>query len=418
MGCYDDTPGVRLVIKDPGFGAAKVELFLGTRHKGMTGVAPNASRMTELRRKLQGDTYFLDGPNDGMTPITELPVVDGKVVWNLQAAGSSASDVKIVVAIAYDAQGTAIAMAKKVDVTVPANDAEAYVLTLEPATQLAPSAAMQPPGVRVWPWRKVGAPDTTACLGIERSDGAGQLERQWLVPEDDPDCDEVAVECDEFFWHADASIRDGGVEDANCFDGAPGPMNTTTACRLGARTCVDGSAPGTCFPLAQPQYCLADALCNPGACMADPAACTNVLPSTYVTCTAPTDGQGTPCSAAGNTRELFVDLEPLVPACRAVDFVAWDVLGGGVVPSPTHVDGSAMFTITSLDPTRCLFTIRPAGTIDNLFANKTFLIGLDVTLATDHLLIPLVVTSAKTVCGVEPMCGIVPGANEGLDRCQ
>ncbi|MFN0248310.1 MAG: hypothetical protein ACKV2T_15570 [Kofleriaceae bacterium] len=419
-GCYDDTPGLRLVIQDPGVGAVTVELFLATRPSMANAIGANAARMNEGRIKLPGDSFYLDGPGDGTTPLTVLDVVDGKVVWNLQADPDGPSEMKLVVAVAYDAQGEAVGVAKMSDVKVPVNDTVAYVLELQQARQLAPSPNKEPAGLRVWPWRKANAPTTAACLGLEHSDGEGRVERIWLVPEDDPDCDEVAVECDEFYWRANQS-GPVNVGNANCFEGSPVPISgggtLMTDCRLGARACVDGVPPGTCVAFDQPRYCVANALCNPGLCLARPEMCVNaVQSSTYAICDLPTMTNGAPCADTGNIVPLTIDLSPIAQQCRAADFVAWDTIAGGVAPSPTHVHYNATFTISNLDPTECTFDVTMTGVVENQLA-RTILLALDVTLATDHLLIPVVLTSQGGDCDVQPSCTIVNGVEESLESC-
>jgi hypothetical protein len=422
-GCYDDTPGLRLVIRDPGIGAVSVELFIATRHSMSDAVGADAARDNEGRTKLRGDSYYLDGPGDGTTPMTVLDVVDGKVVWNLQADPDGPTKMKLVVAVAYDGQGQAVGVAKMYDVEVPANDTVAYVLELEEANQLAPSETREPAGVRVWPWRKESAPTTAACLAVEYSSGSHAVDRIWLVPEDDPDCDEVEVECDKFYWHADESSTNGGLDDANCMHGVTqtppaGGAPITTECLLGSRPCVDGTPPGTCLPLTQPKYCVANALCNPALCTLRPDECQNAIASTAVACTRPTDQAGRQCEDGSGSGVLVVDLRSLFPdGCSKVEFVAWDTLAAGVNPSPTHVDNLATFSMGSFEPQNCKFTVTLDGTVGTVLSRTTKLIGLDITLATDHVLLPLLLTVGGT-CADDASCVTTTVPGEGLDRCQ
>lgn len=253
-----------------------------------SSVGADVSRPGERRDKLRGDTYFLDGPADGTTPMTVLDIVDGQVVWNLQDPDGPSS-LALVVAVAYDGQGKVVGIAKMYDVDVPANDAVAYVLQLEAAKQMAPSDTTDPPGLRVWPWRKANAPMTAACLGIEHSDGSGRVERLWLVPEDDPDCDEATIECDEFLYRADYSDAA-----SSCIIPAEVAGTAHIPCKLGQKSCQDNVTAGGCVPRSAPPYCLANALCDPEACLDDPSSCQNV-DSSGVGCDMPVDENGAVC---------------------------------------------------------------------------------------------------------------------------
>lgn len=421
--CYDDAPGARLVIRDPGFGAHKVELFVATRDAEMGGVAPDKARTDEIRGKLRGDAYFLDGPGDGTTPITELPVVGGQVVWNLQADPETPK-AKIIVAVAYDQQGTAIAIAKMEHLEIPTNDTVGYVLHLEAATQIAPSDSVEPPGVRVWPWRKASAPTTAACLGLEYSNGTNDLRRLWLVPEDDPDCDEVEVECDDFFWFANDTSTSGGVEEANCFSNTPMPRpndptsQIRTQCFLGERACVDGMPPGTCSALTQPKYCVANAMCNPNECTMRPDQCTNAIDSSFTLCTQPVDDSGSECTTGVGAGPMMVDLFPLVPVCKEVKFVAWDVLAGGVNPVDAHVESGATFTFGPIESQKCRFEAFMDGSIAMIGQRTTLLLALDVTLPMDdHLLVPLVMNVISTCDEIAFCTTTMAAANESIASC-
>lgn len=420
VGCYDDAPGARLVIKDPGFGAHKVELFIATRSSPASAIGADKARDNEERDKLRGDSFFLDGPGDGTTPITELPIVDGQVVWNLQADPERPAKAKLVVAVAYDVEGQAIAIAKMHDLQIPTNDAVAYVLQLEAATQVAPSETMDPPGVRVWPWRKMSAPTTAACLGIEYSDGADHLERLWLVPEDDPDCDEAAIECDEHLYQADYSNQA-----IACVVPAQMSGTTQTPCRLGQKVCEDDVSSGECVPLSNPTYCLAAALCDPEECLVDTNVCQNVNTS-KVTCDMTMQPDGTVCeSTSMGAGPLAVELSAssgLFPGgCQAVQLAEANG-AGGFTPTPTLMMGQTTFSIEQLSTLECSFSIEVSGQFDlNMVQNnQPLLLVLDVTRGGAHYLVPVFVrVNAGETCDIRsPMCTTTRGSSIDLGLCQ
>lgn len=411
---------MRLVIRDPGLGAKTVELFLATRSASATAVAPDKARLGEGREKLAGDTFFLDGPGDGITPKTTLELVDGRAVWNVQA-DSGASRMKVVLAVAYDGAGQVVAVASMTNVDVPTNDAVAYVMQLQAASQHEPSDDPTPGGIRVWPWRKQSA-SSAACLGVELSNGSQVYQRVWLVPEDDPDCDDVASECDDYYWHADQT-RGSSIADANCFEATP-VIATRAQCRLGSRACVDDQPPGACTALTNPQYCVANALCNPDACLADATACMTLGNTTGLACRFLTNGQGAQCADGTNIGPLKIDLMPLLPdGCSDVGFVSFDALAGGVVsshslavPSPSAPTGT--LSMEQFNGTRCSFEITLTGTF-NTADDPPVLVGLDIRRRNgDHWLLPLVLVGDPTDCSVISQCLISLGTNEGLERCQ
>lgn len=414
VGCYDDAPGLRVVIRDPGLGADKVELFVATRSAMTSSVGADVSRPGERRDKLRGDTYFLDGPADGTTPMTVLDIVDGQVVWNLQDPDGPSS-LALVVAVAYDGQGRVVGIAKMRDVDVPANDAVAYILRLEEAKQIAPSDLPDPPGIRVWPWRKANAPTTAACLGIEHSDGSGHLERMWLVPEDDPDCDEAEIECDKFLYRADYSQAA-----STCIVPAVVAGSSQIPCKLGQKVCMDGVSAGECTPRAAPTYCLANALCDPEECLTDTSACKSV-DSSKIECEIATEGDGAVCDTAsvggGPLPVALSNGSALFPGgCQAVQFAAPDP--SGFISVPTVSVGGVTFSIDGLSTTQCSFSIQPSGQFDLIAANGApLLLVLDVTRNGAHYLVPIFLKLSQGACGDRaPMCNAARGTD--LAVCQ
>jgi hypothetical protein len=415
-GCYNDTPGMRLVIRDPGFGAHHVELFIATRQADTDRIGPDRSRMGEQRGKLQGNSYFLDGPGDDITPVTRLDFSGKRVVWDLQAEGDGPSKIKILVAIAYDANNTAIAVAKMEHFEVPAHETIAVVLDLESATQMPPSDNALPDGVRVWTWRKMDA-SAAACVGIEYSNGNDVAERKWLVPENDPDCDDVRLECDEHLHRADYSE----AATSCIIPATPNPNHIP--CKLGEKVCQDDISAGECVALAAPAYCIADALCDPDACFLDPAGCQQI-DSSGVECELAIQQDGTICpEATTGSGPLPVELSnsgALFPGgCEAVAFAVSD-MATAFRSSPTATVGGATFSITGLQMPQCSFSIVVTGQFDSMAANNLPLVlALDVTNPPFHYIIPVFLSLKPAQCiDREPACNSSRGSNIELGACQ
>lgn len=406
------------MIRDPGFGADHVELYFSTHAGDFDGIAVNESRADEDHYKRDGEIFFQDGPPDGFTPVTRLDLIDHRVVWNLQADADN-SHVKLLAAIAFDANGTAIAMATMRDFDVPVTGAIAYAVDLEPVTQLQPSDNADPPGTRVWLWHKENNRDAAACLGLEFSDGE-EVKRIWLVPEDDPDCDEVELECDELYWHADDRPivnYPGGV---NCFASPtpPGGMTPRTMCKAGSRACVDGEMPNVCNPLHDPKYCVANAICNADACVDDLNACRTTA-SSKIVAVFPADQVGRPCADGTGFGPLHLNLvAQFTNGCQDIKFTHFDAERRGIEPSITYTEGNETFALSNFSATKCEVDVSLVGNSSITSVSRVIPLALDVTLTRDHVIMPLLLNFTVAGCTSPLSYALYAPGGEALDECQ
>lgn len=294
-GCGSDTPGMRLDVRDGGTGAVRVELYLGrAKCPECADIQPAIAQ-----DKLHGDGYFLDGSATAGTPETAVAMDGGRAVFELRAPDVTDTALPVVVILGLDAQDQVVAAQKLVDVPVPHADTVWWKIDLEPATAEVATDTATPAGQRVQVWRRT-APDTAACVGYEYSDGHN-VTRTWLVPEDDPDCDEfpAAVDCDKLAYHAMGTAAIGA---ARCVtDQYTIPKTTGTTCLLGGNACVDGtpSVNSTTCARVAPYYCVPDLLCTNSSCRSAPVQCITNLSVTQMQCDMPYDAAtGVPCTDA------------------------------------------------------------------------------------------------------------------------
>lgn len=409
---------MRLVIRDPEGVADHVELFLSTRMADTDRIGANVPRSGEPRAKHAGAAFFLDGPMDGITPLTRLDMTSDQVVWELRAEGPGDTKVKLLVAVAFDANNAAVAIAKMTDVTIPAHDTVATVLELEPALQLPPSEARMPGGIRVWAWRKHDAA-AAACLAIEESTAA-TIKRWWLVPPDDPDCDDVQLECDKYLYQADYSSQ-AEVCIVPAMPNLPNPM----PCRVGSKVCQDEVSAGECTPHTNPQYCLANAFCEPSDCFQNTSECEQ-LDSSRVHCDLALQQDGSTCP------EMTMGFGPLLVnptlagglfpgACEAVAFASQDMTAG-IVSSPTIDVNGATFGIEGFAPASCTFKIEITGgqyDASTASSGEPIVLPIDITRGSSHLVVPVFVKISPGACDDRPpTCDATRASVSELSNCQ
>jgi hypothetical protein len=415
VGCWSDEPGLHLEVRAEGTGATRIELYLATRPcMNCAGFL----KPKDVRTKLPGPVWLLDGDMMARTPNTVYDVKAGKVVFDLLPPGAEDVDIEYVVAVGYDANGKVVGVAKLTGVTVPHAHAKFWKIALDGAADQASSMALKPEGNRVWVWRR-SDPMTSAlaaCVGIEHSDGK-TVERTWLVPADDTDCDEVPpnAECDRFNYQA---MGTSDLDKANCVTALFKPPGiTTTTCLLGGPACNDGHADMTCGPV-DPYYCVPDALCSNPSCIG-----TNMLPqcvaaniASHLKVTFASETNLDWCSNAGTVApRVQVDLTPLlrdtglpaVTSCTSIEFVQLGIQN--IDPKPDYQSGSAKFHTEALTAPCTFDMVWEKGPlpVTDLFA------GLDITLKNGlHLALPLHITVALTACiggAPEPIVKVLPG---------
>ena len=420
VGCWNDEPGLHLEVREGGTGATRIELYLATR--------PCAGCMDLLkpkgaRNKLPGDTWLLDGNLVAPTPNTVYEVKSGKVIFDLLPPDAKDVDIEYVVAVGFDADGNVVGVAKLTGVTIPFDRAKFWRIALDAATDRVSSPALKPEGNRVWVWRR-SDPSTSslaACVGIEHSDGK-TVERTWLVPEDDTDCDGIDLECDKFNYQAMGTTDLGN---ASCVTAAVKPPGVTgPTCLLGGQACIDGHADLSCGPV-DPYYCVPNGLCANPACTSAAMIpqCVLMNIASHLKVAFPAETSLEFCQNGGGIApRAQIDLNPLLrptmltTAVTSCTEIAFFNLGlQNIDPKPEYDIGSARFRIESL-AAPCTFDLvwdKGPLPMSDLYA------GLDITLANGfHLALPLRIEAVMNVCGSaapEPILKVTNG--DSLTSC-
>ncbi len=406
VGCWNDQPGLHLEVRAGGTGATRIELYLATRP--CTGCA-NFLKPKDVRTKLPGPVWLLDGDTMARTPSTVYDVTAGKVVFDLLPPAAADVDIEYVVAVGYGPEGKVVGVAKLTAVTIPYARAEFWKITLDDAVDQASSTALKPEGNRVWVWRRSSAAtaDLAACIGIEHSDGK-MIDRTWLVPADDTDCDEVPanLECDRFNYQA---MGTSGLDKANC---ATATSTQTVvpagACLLGGPSCIDGSSESSCGPVL-PYVCLPSVVCSSPTCRQDLVACVENGLVTYFKIMMPADMSMDRCGNSPSQYLVQVDLSSLVPTkpgltpatCTDVKFAKLDVNNAITLTTDFTPNGATFKVGAFAAPCKFQFSWTAGAP-----SNSSLYTFLDLALSNGtHELLPLRIE-------LQPGdCTVVSGAN-------
>ena len=358
-GCFSDR-GVALEVDVGDTGAAVVELYLGAEHcdprtntAGITcaSIAPPP----DGKLALAGEVWF----RDGLAPET-AQVKGHKATFQLRA--DTPTTLPIVVAIGLaDGQGTAAVGAVTLhDLSIPVNSARVVATTLAAATTAQPGTTTRTEQDRVLVWRKTTP--ASSCVMIEHG-GTLPVARDFVVPAEDPDCDDVVdsaamPECNPAAYLGTSMVA-GARGRPECFTSSGGP-----ACVLGAFGCKD-NVPGTdssCAPLGS-RICVPDAFCS---CAAFDEACTRgqlgpASTAARIECQVPTVLSVGAISLCPNRAQAAIDLgafftrsqcpQPEIGALPGTGFDDHHTFGGATMKlsSPSR---PCQFTITWSDGTR------------------------------------------------------------------
>lgn len=420
--CGSDTPGMRLEILAGDTTAARIELYIATR--ACNGCSGNLSPKG-VTGKLAGNVWLLDGNAMTGTPNTAATLEGGSYTYNLQAPDTG-KDVQVayIVVVGYDAAGKAVGFAELKNMMIYAGSAEWYRVTLGPVTEQASSDNTAPAGDRIHVWRRS---DTAlaACVGVEHADASG-VQRIWLVPEDDTDCDAIDLECDEY---AHAAMGTAHIDDASCITDQTKIANAATStCLLGGPACIDGRGNDlTCGPVF-PHYCLPDAVCAIPGCRTDFGNCVrDGVNVPRIKCDIPSNSQtggrcngGDPSAVTGFVRLHQLVAKPGMPnvpatSCTSLQFV--EPKFADPSPSPTIIGNGVVLTHGPLMPP-CEFSLTFAtGAVVQM--NLPIFSVVDLGLANgNHMLLPIEIKFTPGTCSqVAAFCGVTIGDGDGVTHC-
>jgi hypothetical protein len=263
-GCFHDR-GVALEVDVGTTGATSVELYLGKAACGANNtagidcktIAPPAGLIA-----LAGDIWF----RDDLTPV--IADVKGHTA-TFQITSDSVITLPIVVAVGFGPGDQGVRATGAVtlrELAIPVNSARVVTAALVAANAVVPADTdtRNLDEDRVLVWRKTQP--ASSCVVVERWQQGKLTSRDFVVPAEDPDCDDVKLECNPAAYH--------GASDASTPSGKPDCLSSANSrCVLGSHGCTDdgGVRTGTCAPQVS-QVCVPQVLC---ACMSLDPTCTD-----------------------------------------------------------------------------------------------------------------------------------------------
>jgi hypothetical protein len=409
-GCFSDR-GVAIEVDVGATGATSVELFLGKAAcdsaDRAAGIACTTIAPPDGTTPLDGSIWF----RDAAAPYAAA-VGGGKAVFQLRADTPAA--LPIVIAVGFVADATAagkhpVATATLRDLAIPVNTARVVTTAL-----IAASPVVVQPGDtrnlnedRVMVWRKQ-AP-VSSCVVVEHW-SHGQHQRDFVVPEGDPDCDDVATpECNAAAWHGSNAIG-GAVFHPDCF-------RRDQACVLGELGCSD-DVPGkttTCVAARQ-EVCVPDMFCG-GACNRFDEPCLRTLTASdtipRIECTVPALAGAITLCSADHAAKIDLGAKFAGGECGEQPLVSSLMLEG--FDSHANFGGAEMALGSPQKP--CSFDLQWKSGPRTAAADTDF--GLiEITTKQGALLIPLVLHFMPGVCGTVPFSCIIDGpAGDPLWSC-
>nr|MBA3818102.1 hypothetical protein [Deltaproteobacteria bacterium] len=417
-GCDD---GIIIEVRAPaGSQITEVELFLGLERCGSDcpGIKPEVG--TEL---LPGDVYFRDDPEVTRSFIAK--VVDGTATFEL-VASDAGDQLYVIAAIGNPSAPTAATLVEDIDLR---SGPRRYIVQLATAGDGFPAA---PPddGTFVALWQQERAPQAR-CIGVERWRDGQLADRAFIVPREDPDCDDYVVgagECNPLA-HDGASMPAAG--ELSCVTLAD--ENTVRpTCRLGGPACVDGAGPDGMTACAPSDVCVPSEVCADDACaatttQAELRACLGGSPTTAATqllprieCTMQVRRRDLPGQYEVCHSSAFFDLDAqiaqdCVSASNAPLLLA-PSQALAFVPTLSFVTGDPAAALTlelkARRETGCKFRFDLAGPRALTAADSPETAILRVSVAPPggapkHLLLPLLLRFPEGDCTEQPTCVLV-----------
>lgn len=254
-GCFSDR-GLAVEIDVGDTGATGVELYIGKQHcegGNAAGIDCATIAPPDGTVAMRGDVWF----RDDLLPYTAV-VKGGTATFQLRADTASTMPVLIAVGFTPSAVGPrAVGTATLRDVAIPTDTARVATATLVAAAPVQPKQT-DTKGLsedRVMVWTKQTPP--SSCVVVEHWRSGG-VERDFVVPVEDPDCDDVRLECNAAAFHG-TSVA-GASARPDCFTSSGG-----SACLVASRGCSDDGGPKTGECAAQRDHvCVPKMFCSCG----------------------------------------------------------------------------------------------------------------------------------------------------------
>jgi hypothetical protein len=361
-GCFSDK-GLALQIDVGATGAQTVELYLGMKTCDEAGapagascrsIAPPPSGTTAL----DGEIRYRDAAD------LDITAVHGTTA-TFQLRAAAFTKVPVAIAVGVDASGRPVGAVVLERLEIPADDARVVSAALIAAGPVQPGQRTDASEYRVQLWNKTRP--ASSCVLVEHWRG-GEVNRTFVVPKDDPDCDDVApdAECDPMAYRLTRSGPNCAV--------AGGTINS--ACFIGTRVCdeASGAASTSCQTSVTDRMCVPDAVCEmcPGdlvSCLVDRLA-SNPGSLPRLECTVPSTG-ARPCTSNNRDRTTVEFGSRYGVGCSMPQIAP--LAAASLAPtsfSSTPVFQGAMFQLTSPPLGGCGFEIRwPSG--GERFANAS-----------------------------------------------
>jgi hypothetical protein len=300
-GCFSDR-GLAIEIDVGETGATSVELYIGKRPCDTDApIGCGAITPPDAPRALGGRIWF----RDDVVPYRVE--VKGRTA-TFQIRTDKPETMPILIAIGMvpgDPDMRAVGSATLLDVAIPVDGARVARATLVGAIEV--EARLPGPNAiedRIQVWKK--EMPASSCVMVEHWK-EGTATRHFVVPIEDPDCDDVPrPECNEAAYHG--TSPGAGVPGCITSSGSEG-------CVLASLGCTDdtGPDPDSCMPLAEP-VCVPMGFCDctdlDAGCMKT-AIDTNIdLPR--VECSIPARMVGTGLELCSGMASASIELGPLV----------------------------------------------------------------------------------------------------------
>ena len=395
--------GVSLEVDTGATGATRVELFVASKDPCTTC---DKVRSPTAAAALAGTVYFADRDATFATDVS-----GGVATFNLQpGAGDNGVRTLVIVGLAGDkVVGATVLPAFEVT-----TDAQRVKIDLEAANEDAvggPVPSPDPYRIALWHKQK---DDRAGCVAVERWDMGVMSSRQFVVPEDDPDCDDVAqdLECRPFEYMTDVRPDETNY---TCF--AQFPVGSGDACMLGGKTCVDGEGPANaCGPS---KFCIPEDVCLAGCTPNTPGCLATQLgnataPLAHIECKLPMvvqpSGLVTMCDGVSvlpvDMAMPFSDAGRGCTAARLTSIAVGQGMFGPFVDLKARTSTTAdklRITAPTAFHTNCAFDFTITGSMDPNLSTLE-LAGIDLALNNDqHLLLPIRFVPVRD-CNQEAQC--------------